>query len=108
MNEVLPERMLAYRVLSDSNLDWGQDIGAVERYLAEHPEVISEPSEPTAGRILVGTNWLTGVFSKWGLGDTWISDRFEPTGHFRYSHLWFEVSEEEAARARRELGLEPP
>jgi len=108
MNELLPERRLAYRVLSDSNLDWGQDIDAVERYLAENPEVVWQPDEPTAGRILVGTNWLTGVFAKWGVGDTWIFGRFEPVGHFRYSHLFFEVSEEDAARVRGELEREPP
>jgi 4-amino-4-deoxy-L-arabinose transferase-like glycosyltransferase len=98
MNELLPERKLAYRVLADSNLDWGQDSEFVARYLAEHPEVVWQPAEPTAGRILVGTNWLTGVFKH--RHDTWLRDDFEPVGHLRYSHLLFEVSEAEAERLR--------
>lgn len=111
MNELLPDRKLAYKLLADSNLDWGQDIGAVERYLEQHPEVIREPAEPTAGRILAGTNWLTGVFAKWRKGDTWIFGRFEPVGHLRYSHLFFEISEEDLARhglaARRKTQAQP-
>jgi hypothetical protein len=99
MNELLPDRKLAYRVLADSNLDWGQDVAFVARYLEEHPEVVWQPAEPTAGRILVGTNWLTGVFKR--RHDTWLRDNFEPVDHLRYSHLLFEVSEAEAERLRR-------
>ncbi|HSL84606.1 MAG TPA: hypothetical protein VLF66_17670, partial [Thermoanaerobaculia bacterium] len=106
MNELLPDRKTAYRILSDSNLDWGQDLEFVERWREEHPEVIWQPAEPTAGRILVGTNWLTGVFKR--RHDPWLRGRFEPVDHLRYSHLLFEVSEEEAARARLELAASHP
>lgn len=99
-NELVPDRKMAYRLFADSNLDWGEDISYVDRWLDEHPEVVWQPEEPTSGRILVGTNWLTGVFKR--RHDTWIRERFEPVGHLRYSHLLFEVSEEEAERARRE------
>lgn len=99
MNELLPDRKLAYRVLADSNLDWGQDLDFIETYRETHPEVAWQPAEPTAGRIAVGTNWLTGVFKR--RHDTWLRESFEPVDHLRYSHLIFEVSEEEAARARR-------
>lgn len=100
MNELLPDRKLAYKVLADSNLDWGQDLESLETLRRERPELLWEPDEPVAGRIVVGTNWLTGVFKR--RHDTWIRQRFEPVDHVRYSHLVFEVSEEEAKRARRE------
>lgn len=100
-NELMIDRKMAYRVFADSNLAWGEDVSYVERYVEEHPEVVWQPEEPTAGRILVGTNWLTGVFKR--RRDTWIRDRFEPVDHLRYSHLLFEISEEEAERARREM-----
>jgi hypothetical protein len=106
VNELLPDRKMAYRVLADSNLDWGEDISYVEAWLDEHPEVVWQPEEPTAGTILVGTNWLTGVFKR--RRDTWIRERFEPVGHLRYGHLLFEVSEEEAERARREESIGQP
>lgn len=105
MNELLPDRKTAYRILSDSNLDWGQDRGFVERYLEEHPEVVWQPAEPSAGRILVGTNWLTGVLKR--RHDTWLRGRFEPVDHLRYSTLIFEISEEEAERARRSTDAHP-
>ena len=112
-NELVLDRKMAYRLFADSNLDWGEDISYVDRWLEEHPEVVWQPEEPTAGRILVGTNWLTGVFKR--RHDTWIRKRFEPVGHLRYSHLLFEVSEEEAERARRDeatqnrrRGSQPP
>ncbi|HUP42581.1 MAG TPA: hypothetical protein VM599_05160, partial [Thermoanaerobaculia bacterium] len=95
---------LAYRILADSNLDWGQDLEFVRRYREEHPEIVWEPEEPTAGRIAVGANWLTGVFRR--RHDTWLRGRFEPVDHLRYSHLIFEVSEEEAARVRAERARE--
>jgi hypothetical protein len=104
MNELLPDRKLAYRILSDSNLDWGQDLEFVWRYRERHPEVVWEPPEPTAGRIAVGTNWLTGVFKR--RHDTWLRGSFEPVDHIRYSHLIFEVSEEEAERLRGERARE--
>jgi len=90
-NELVPDRALAYRVLSDSNIIWGQSNASVEEALAEHPEYVLEPDQPTAGTIVVGVNRLTGV-----LGDPetfrWLREGFTPVGHFRYTHLIFEVS----------------
>jgi hypothetical protein len=106
MNELMPDRKMAYRVLADSNLDWGEDITWIDAWLEEHPEVVWQPEEPTAATILVGTNWLTGVFKR--RRDTWMRERFEPVGHLRYGHLLFEVSEEEAERARREEEIGQP
>jgi len=100
MNELLADRKLAYHVLADSNLDWGQDRETVDRYRTAHPEVLWQPREPAAGRILVGINWLTGVSN--GRQASWLRARFEPVDHLHYTHLIFQVSEDEAARARDE------
>ena len=98
-NELLPRRR-AYEIFADSNLEWGQDRELVESYRRAHPEVLWQPDRPRAGTILAGANWLAGVFSP---GDTWIRGNFEPVGHLAYSHFLFEVSEEEAERARPAL-----
>ncbi len=105
MNELVPDRKMAYRVLADSNLDWGQDADAVEAWRRAHPDVVWQPERPTAGRILVGINWLDGVFKRHH--DTWIRQRFRPVGHLHHSHLVFEVSPAEAARAARERSARP-
>ena len=47
MNELLADRKLAYRVLADSNLDWGQNREAIDRYRTTHPEVLWQPERPS-------------------------------------------------------------
>ncbi len=101
MNELVPDRKLAYEVLADSNLEWGQDRDFIDAYRRSHPEVIWQPAAPVAGRILVGVNWLTGVWK--GSHDRWLFGRFEPVESLRGSHLLFEVTPEQAEEARRDL-----
>ena len=114
----------AYRILVDSNLEWGQNGLFVRDYLESHPEArfdlgpdarISpvlrdfleihpssrlDTSRPTAGRILVDANQLAGI----GLRDdyAWLRENFQPTGHVAYGWLIFDVEEEDLLR----LGLE--
>jgi len=60
-NELILDRTRTFRVLADSNIDWGQNKAVLDEFLEEHPEYIFEPNEPTSGLILVGVNELTGV-----------------------------------------------
>jgi 4-amino-4-deoxy-L-arabinose transferase-like glycosyltransferase len=90
-NELVPNRLLAYRVLADSNLDWRQHRWYQDRYLEAHPEAIVEPERPTAGTIIVGANALTGV-----AGDPerfrWLREHFTPVDHIAYSTLVYHVT----------------
>jgi len=99
-NELVPDRRLAYRILADSNISWGQNGAEVQEALAEHPEYILEPDDPTSGMIVVDVNRLTGV-----LGDPetfrWLRDNFEPDGTIGYAHLIFDVSDAELQAALR-------
>jgi 4-amino-4-deoxy-L-arabinose transferase-like glycosyltransferase len=91
-NELVPDRKQAYRILADSNLDWGGDRYWVERWLERHPGAILDPGEtPVAGTIVVGVNDYVGVF---GAGRyAWLREIVDgPVGHVAYSHLVFEVS----------------
>lgn len=96
-NELVPDRKMTYKILSDSNIDLGQNWYWVERWLERHPAAIVEPDGPTAGTIVVGVNNYTGVINgdwfAWlrGLGK-------EPVGHVAYSYLVFEVTPEDLAR----------
>jgi hypothetical protein len=96
-NELLPDRKLAYRVLSDSNVDWGQARGELTRYLERHPDAIYNPELPVGGRVVVGANSLTGVISGDRFAWLWPLD---PVDHVGYSYLVFEVPERFAAAAR--------
>jgi hypothetical protein len=99
-NELVGNRRLAYRLLADSNLDWGQHLWYQERYMAAHPGAIIEPDRPTAGTIIVGTNSLTGV-----AGDPerfrWLRDHFTPVDDIAYSTLVYRVTQADLDR----LGL---
>jgi hypothetical protein len=89
-NELVLDRTFAYRILADSNLDWGQNKAVLDEFLEEHPEYIFEPDEPTSGLILVGVNEFTGVL---GSSKTfkWLRDNFEPVDHLYYTYLIFDI-----------------
>ena len=90
-NELVWDRRLAYKILADSNLDWGQHGWYVEQYMATHPGVIDEPDRPTAGTIIVDVNSLTGVVGRPEIF-RWLRENFEPVRHVAHATLVFEVS----------------
>lgn len=92
-NELVPDKRYAYRILADSNLDWGQSRLEVRKYLEDHPGAVLNPPRPTAGRLVVGANELTGVAG----GPErfrWLRERFRPVEHVAYTHLVYDVSDE--------------
>lgn len=89
-NELVPDRKLAYRILADSNLDWGQNRSQLAVFLDEHPDVIFEPEAPTTGTVMVGVNELTGVFG----GEQrfqWLRDGHRPADHLDYTYLIYDI-----------------
>jgi len=91
-NDLLTDRRQAWRLLADSNLDWGQSEHYVKRWLAAHPEAVLEPSRPRTGTIVIRANFLTGV-----LGDdrfAWLR-RLDPVDHIGCSYLVFTVGPED-------------
>lgn len=96
-NELVGNRRNSYKILADSNLDWGQNINYRADYLAEHPETIPYPPSPQPGHFLVDANLVVGVADDRPGG--WLRD-FEPTGHLVYSYLLFDITPEDLARLR--------
>jgi hypothetical protein len=90
MNEWVLDRKLSYRLLADSNLDWGQNAALVQRFLKDNPDVVLDPDKPVSGRILVSANRLTGIDSKEKGPLTWAL-QYRPVGHVGYAHLLFEI-----------------
>jgi hypothetical protein len=94
MNELVYERRSAYKVLADSNIDWGQGGGHLAQYLKQHPTVQVRPAKPTAGRIVVDVNHLTGIV---GAPEryAWLRENFSPSATIAYAYLVYDVSAKE-------------
>lgn len=89
-NELVWDRLHAYRILSDSNIDYGQGKGYLAVYLAEHPQASFEPLEPVLGTVVISVDRLTGVRDS----PAWyrqLSRRLEPVGHIAYSYLVYDL-----------------
>jgi len=90
-NELLVDRKMAYRILADSNLDWGQAYWVVQDFLKKNPDVTLNPEEPTSGRILASANLMAGV-GPWK-ADYWLRRwSLKPVAHVGYAFLLFDVS----------------
>jgi len=81
-----------YRYLIDSNLDWGQNAGAAQRYVTDHhPNVTLRPGNRFVhGRIVVNANALQGLSPEEREVYAWLRP-FKPVGHIGYSYLIFDV-----------------
>ncbi len=93
MNEWVHDRRLSYRILADSNLDWGQDDAVVREFLRNNSDVVLDPKKPVAGRILVGANRLTGIY-RWDSA-TYLAKRYQPVAQVGYGHFLFVVPAED-------------
>ena len=98
-NELVWDRKKAYKILADSNIDWGQDGWYVEQYKKSHPDIHISPSEPVAGRVIVGVNQLVGVFNPQEY--KWLRENFEPVDHIAYSTLVYDVPAEALEKIRK-------
>jgi hypothetical protein len=96
-NEFALDRRLAYKILADSNLDWGQADGYALDYLEKHPNTLIELDQPAAGDILISANDLVGITAA---PETyqWLRENFLPTRTVAYAYLLFEVSPEQLER----------
>ena len=92
-NELVPDRRMAYKIIADSNLDWGQNGWYLEKYLNKHNGASYNPAYPVSGTIVVSVNDLVGITSEPEKFE-WLRDNFSPTDTIEYSYLIFEVTPE--------------
>jgi len=93
-NEFLLDRKMAYKILADSNIDYGQSQYRLKTFMTEHPEAVLNPTTPTAGTVIAGVNDLVGVF--YGPEPyAWLRENFEPDDTIAYTYLVYEISQEE-------------
>lgn len=93
-NELVSDRKQSYKILADSNIDWGENEWYLERYRKKHPEVIVSPEFPAAGRIVVGVNELVGINADPKKFE-WLRKHFEPIDHIAYTYLVYDVRAED-------------
>jgi len=90
MNEWLFDRRLSYRIVADSNIDWGQNMGVVQKFLKANPDVVLDPDLPVSRRVLLSADRLVGVAPKDKPPLTWAL-HLKPTAHVGYAHFLFEI-----------------
>jgi len=93
-NEFLTDRRQAYKILADSNLDWGQSEGLLQEYLASNPDAIQNPVQPTSGLIIASVNELVGVLGR-PERYAWLRENFEPDDTIAYTYLVYNITPEE-------------
>lgn len=93
-NEIVWNRMHAYKYLADSNLDWGQDRNELDKYLFENPDAIYKTRKVRTGTIVVRINDLVGVTAD-PSQYAWLRDNFEPADMIGYSYLVYKISAED-------------
>ena len=90
-NAAVQPKRLAYRLLADSNLDWGQNRDRLEQWLAERDwrVVRVDPVHILPGRNVIGVNTLAGVghFEQ----HRWVREHLQPQGHLGHTWLWYDV-----------------
>jgi hypothetical protein len=90
-NELVYDRRFAYKVLADSNIDWGQNKGYLRRYLERYPTAQVNPEKPAVGRFIVDVNHLTGI-----VGDpvryAWLRENLFPLNSIAHAYLVYDIT----------------
>ncbi len=100
-NELSWDRKNNWRLLADSNLEWGQNGRYLERYLRAHPDARVNPRQPCCGLVVVDSNMLTGVLSPES-DFAWLRDTFEPTDHVAYGYIVYDIPQRDCIDGKRQ------
>jgi hypothetical protein len=90
MNEWIPDRTLAYRILGDSNLQYGQNASLVSAFLGSNPDVAYNPAAPVCGRVLVSVDDLVGILPRDRPPPAWLLAR-RPVADVGYADLLYVI-----------------
>jgi 4-amino-4-deoxy-L-arabinose transferase-like glycosyltransferase len=87
---VWPKR-LAYRLVADSNIDWGQGREGIRERIARAGagHTILDPLHILPGHNTLDLNAVAGVFDF--EQHRWLREHMVPGGHFGHTYLWYEV-----------------
>ena len=96
-NELIGQRINAYKFIADSNLDWEDKKYFIDQFKSEHPKmkITEDPLKPVSGYIIVGANNLVGVMEEHRFD--WLRNNFKPLCEITYSHYLYYVPEDQLA-----------
>jgi hypothetical protein len=100
-NELAGKPTRYYRILADSNLEWGNNMEFGQKYMASHWPIQPDPKDPRPGRIIISANFVTGVVKRsefaWA---RWLIKHKEPVDHVGYGYLVYELTEDDIRAIR--------
>ncbi len=108
-NSLVWPKANAFRLMADTNLDYGQNNDKVKSWLADHePDAHLNPVHLLPGRDAVGVTILAGAGRPRPY--RWTREHLSPDAHFRHTLLLFSVNQETFERflnEDRRLGPTP-
>jgi hypothetical protein len=87
-NEFIWQKRNAYKIMADSNLDYGQGHILAQRYIAKHPDTHFADTIPTAGKQLLRVSSYLDLANENKYA--WLK-RFKPVSHVAHSYLLFDI-----------------
>ena len=96
-NELVWNKTQTYKILADSNLDWGQSKSDVQRYFADHQNAKRPSARPESGQFVVSVNRLVGVSTD-PQRFAWLRENFEPIKTVANSYLIYDISQDDVTR----------
>jgi hypothetical protein len=103
---VWPKREV-FRLIADSNVDWGQNQDKIGRWIEERRlRTQLDPPHIVPGHNTLSLNLLAGVaaFERY----EWVRAHLDPRGHFGHTYLWFDVSADDYERFLRQARTYAP
>ena len=91
-NELIMDKKYAYKIMADSNIDYGQGWYTVENYLKTHPDIHLADTIAKQGKFLIRVNDYLDINGNHKY--SWLSN-FKPMGHVDHSFLLFNIKEED-------------
>jgi 4-amino-4-deoxy-L-arabinose transferase-like glycosyltransferase len=93
-NAAVQPKRLAYRLLADSNIDWGQNRERINDWLAarEWNAARVDPVHLLPGRNVIDLNLVAGVgdFEQY----RWLREHLRPGGHLGHTWLWYWIDDD--------------
>lgn len=92
-NAFISDKKNAWYILTDSNIDWGQNYTSVLAQAAtEYPDASVNPPHIVQGQNIIRLNYLTGVFRNFEQ-HRWAREHLQPAAHLQHTHLLYEVTD---------------
>jgi 4-amino-4-deoxy-L-arabinose transferase-like glycosyltransferase len=93
-NAAVWPKTAVYRLMADSNVDWGQNRERIRDRLAAAgvPQSHLDPVHILPGHNTISLNVLAGL---WDLEQhRWLREHARPAGHFDHTYLWYDVGDD--------------